>query len=205
MAQAVKWGPAHENVDESVSALIGPDGGTVSLPGADFSMTIPPDALLKPIKITVIARSGAYVVYDMLPHGLKFFQPVTAVQGLSTTAGYGTAAGNSVRSAYLPEGREQIRRDDFAAPSELQRATTYFYGVQPVAETHEWILTHFSRYILISGVWTEVDDDYTGDGGDGGGGSGVDGGDQAVQSIGAGTIPVLSPVGLSLTTGTNAP
>ena len=210
MAQVVKWGSAHQNVDETVSAVIGSDGGALLLPGADFSMTIPPGALIKPTRITVTARAGTYVVYDMLPHGLKFSQPVTAVQGLGTTASYGTAAGNSVRTAYLPEGRSQIRRDDFAAPSELQRATTYYYGADPVAETHVWILTHFSRYILISGVWTEVDDDYTGAGGDGGdgGGSGVDGGEQAVESIGAGNAPLSLPADWLLpdtTEGPNAP
>jgi hypothetical protein len=158
MAQAVRWGPAHLNVDESVSAVIDPDGGTLSLPGADFSMTIPAGALIKPTRITVVARAGTYVVYDMLPHGLKFHQSVTAVQGLSNTASYGTPAGSLVRGAYLPDGKDQIRHDDFAAPSELQRATTYFYGDQRIAETQEWVLTHFSRYILISGVWIEVDD-----------------------------------------------
>ncbi len=188
MAQAVRWGPAHQNVDESVSALIGPDGGTVSLPGADFSMTIPANALIKPTRITVVARSGAYVVYDMLPHGLKFRQPVVAVQGLGTTASYGTPAGNSVRGAYLPEGKERIRQDDLAAPSELQRATTYFYGAQPIAETQEWILNHFSRYILISGVWTEVPDDDTG-----GGDKAGTGGDQAVESIGGGELSGTLP------------
>src|SRR5215210_6657043 len=40
-AEAVRWGPAHQSVDQSASALIGPDGGSLSIPGADFSMTIP--------------------------------------------------------------------------------------------------------------------------------------------------------------------
>jgi hypothetical protein len=159
MAQAVRWGASHQNVDESVSAVIDPEGGTLSLPGADFSMTIPAGALIKPTRITVVARAGNYVVYDMMPHGLKFHQPVTAVQGLSNTMSYGFPAGSLVRGAYLPDGKDQIRSDDFAAPSELQRATTYFYGPQRIAETQEWTLSHFSRYILISGVWMEVDED----------------------------------------------
>ena len=166
MAQAVRWGPAHQNNDQSVSALIGPEGGSLSLPGADFSMTIPAGALSQPTTITVVAKGGIYVVYDMLPHGLKFLQPVTVVQGLGTTASYGRPDGKFVRAAYLSDGNDQIRRDHFAAPAELQRATTYFYGVQPIAETQEWILNHFSRYILISGVWTEVDDEEDDDGND---------------------------------------
>jgi hypothetical protein len=113
---------------------------------------------------------------------------VTAVQGLSTTAIYRTPDANFVRTAYLPDGNEQIRRDDFAAPSELQGAKTYFYGDRPIAETQEWILNHFSRYILISGVWTEVDDE-------------DDDGNNDVQSIGTDfPIGILMPetIGIDL-------
>jgi len=181
MAQAVRWGPDHQAVDQRVSAVIGAGGGTLSLPGADFSMTIPAGALMEPTAITVVAKGGPHVVYDMFPHGLRFLQPVTAVQGLSTTAIYRTPDANLVRTAYLPDGNEQIRRDDFAAPSELQGAKTYFYGDRPIAETQEWILNHFSRYILISGVWTEVDDE-------------DDDGNNDVQSIGTDfPIGILMP------------
>ena len=151
MAQAVKWGSAHQQVDDSVSAVVGPDGGTLSLPGADFTMTIPAGALMEPTTITIVARAGMYVVYDMLPHGLQFLQPVTAVQGLSTTASYGTWAGNGVRSAYLAPWNDQVGIDGSVSPVELEAATTYFYGAQQVARTQVWILNHFSRYILISG------------------------------------------------------
>lgn len=154
-AKAVRWGSAHSRVEQSVSAVVGPDGGALSLPGSDFSMSIPSGALVKPVTITVVARAGPFVAYEMLPHGLQFLKPVTAVQGLRTTAAYGTDAGNAVRSAYLPEGSETIDVDDSTSPSELEAATTYFYG--PVAETHVWIINHFSRYILISGVWVCVD------------------------------------------------
>ena len=191
MAQAVRWGPDHQAVDQRVSAVIGAGGGTLSLPGADFSMTIPAGALMEPTAITVVAKAGPHVVYDMFPHGLRFLQPVTAVQGLSTTAIYRTPNANSIRTAYLPDGNEQIRRDDFASPSEVQRAKIYFYGDQAVAETQEWILNHFSRYILISGVWTEVNDE------DENGGTG---GDQGAQSLGTGfPIGILpEPIGVDL-------
>jgi hypothetical protein len=200
LAQAVRWSSAHQQIDQSASAVIGPDGGSLSVPGADFSMTIPSGALREPTTITVVAKGGLYVVYDMFPHGLKFLRPVTAVQGLSTTAIYGTPNGNFVRTAYLPDGRDQIRHDDFTSPSELQNATTYFYGAKPIAETQEWILNHFSRYILISGVWTQVDDDVdTGTGGDNeaeglGGILPIGGGvlpiGSGVLPIGGGTLPI---------------
>jgi hypothetical protein len=155
-ARAVRWSSEHSQVDQKVSAVVGADGATLSLPGSDFSLAIPAGALRAPTTITVISRAGPHVVYDMLPHGLKFAKPVVASQGLSKTAIYGTKAGSSVRSAYLPPGREQIGVDDSAAPSELQAATTYF-SPESRAESHLWLLNHFSRYILISGVWIDVD------------------------------------------------
>ena len=157
IAKAVMWGPSHSKVEQSVSAVVGPEGATLSLPGADFSMTIPAGALSAPTAMTIVARGGSFVVYDMLPHGLRFALPVTAVQGLRTTAIYGTSVGNGVRSAYLSDGNEQIDVDGSASPVELEAATTYYYGAQPVAQTQVWILNHFSRYILISGVWVCVE------------------------------------------------
>lgn len=157
-AEAVRWGSAHQSVEQSVSSVIGPDGGTLAIAGADFSMTVPAGALTEPTAITVVAKGGAFVVYDMFPHGLKFRRPVTVVQGLSTTAAYRTAKVNSVRTAYLRAGSERISAKGFAAAAELPAATTYFYGSDRIAETHEWILSHFSRYILVSGAWLEVDD-----------------------------------------------
>lgn len=158
VAKAVKWGPSHSKVDQTVSAVVGPDGGTLSLPGADFSMNIPAGALSAPTAITIVSRAGSYVVYDMLPHGLRFAVPVTATQGLSTVAGYGTSAGNNIRSAYLSQANQQVAIDGSVSPVELEAATTYYYGAQPVAETHLWIVNHFSRYILISGAWVQVED-----------------------------------------------
>ena len=158
VAKAVKWGLSHSKVDQTVSAVVGPDGATLSLPGADFSMNIPAGALSTPTAITIVSRAGSYVVYDMLPHGLRFAVPVTAVQGLSTVAGYGTSASNNIRSAYLSQTNQQVAVDGSVSPVELEAATTYYYGAQPVAETHVWIVNHFSRYMLISGAWVQVED-----------------------------------------------
>jgi hypothetical protein len=129
----------------------------ISLPGSDFSLRIPSGALAAPTTITVVSRAGEHVVYDMLPHGLRFLKAATMVQGLQNTAVYGTAAASSIRTAYLPDGRETIDAFDRASPSEVQASTTYYYGTRPVAETQVSIINHFSRYILISGVWTCVD------------------------------------------------
>lgn len=155
-APAVRWADSHANVEQSVSALIGPEGGTLALSGSDFTMYIPAGALKAPTMITVTSVAGPYVTYDMQPHGLQFLRPVTAVQDLGNTATYRTSAGGTVRSAYLSDRNDQIAPDGTAAPAELQAASTLFYGADPVAQTHVWTLKHFSRWILISGVMTLV-------------------------------------------------
>src|SRR3982074_2229876 len=60
IAKAVQWAPSHSNVEQSVSAVVGPLGATLSLPGADFSMTIPAGALSVPTTITVVSRAGSH-------------------------------------------------------------------------------------------------------------------------------------------------
>ena len=47
-AKAVRWGAAHSRTEQSVSAVVDADGGTLLLPGADFSLTIPAGALSGP-------------------------------------------------------------------------------------------------------------------------------------------------------------
>lgn len=155
-ARAVRWASSHSSTGQTVSAVIGPAGGTLSLPRSDFTMMIPEGALSEPTTITVTSVAGPHVVYDMQPHGLQFNKPVTAVQALVNTSVYGTRAASTVRSAYLAEGNYGISADDVAAPAELQAATTLFYGENAVAETHVWTLNHFSRWILISGVWVVI-------------------------------------------------
>src|SRR3954466_4686686 len=47
-ARAVRWGAEHSRVDQIVSAVVGPKGATLSLPGSDFSLSIPAGALRAP-------------------------------------------------------------------------------------------------------------------------------------------------------------
>ena len=151
-AKAVRWGGSHVQVEQRVSAVVGPDGGSLTLPGSDFQMNIPAGALSDSTVITVTSKGGVHVAYDMQPHGLVFLKPVSVVQQLRNTALYRTAEAGKVRSAFLPDGKEEIAWDDSASPAELPAGSTLYSGPDAVAETHIWYLNHFSRYILISGV-----------------------------------------------------
>ena len=71
--------------DISVSALIGPEGGSIKINAAGGKIDIPAGALSAPTTITMTALAGPNVAYEFQPHGLTFAQPVKIQQDLRTT------------------------------------------------------------------------------------------------------------------------
>jgi hypothetical protein len=147
--RAVRWAPAHVNQVRSVSGTIGYDGGSLSIPGSDFTITFPRGALSGSTAITIISDASGYVSYDMRPHGLQFAKPVLVTQNLRNTALYGTPEVWNSFGAYFPE--------DPPILSGLLRAvetttTTIFAAPNGTAPAiHVWQIKHFSRYMLASG------------------------------------------------------
>ncbi|MGE0158162.1 MAG: hypothetical protein AB7T31_02050 [Gemmatimonadales bacterium] len=72
--------------DEVVSETIGRWGGTIVLPRAGLTVTVPPGALDRPTRITVKAPAGDLLGYEFAPHGLQFDRPVILTQEVSRTA-----------------------------------------------------------------------------------------------------------------------
>jgi hypothetical protein len=116
-------------------------------------VTFPVGALSQNTAITIVSIDGGYVAYDMLPHGLKFARPVTAVQRFRNTSIYGTPAANNVFGAYLADGNDQIGDGGVATAVETVLSTTIskVLGLVFVPDSQTWTLNHFSRYILASG------------------------------------------------------
>ena len=147
--RAVRWAPSHVNQVRSVSGTIGYNGGTLSIPGSDFSITFPRGALSNSTQITIISDASGYVSYDMRPHGLRFAKPVLVTQKLRNTELYGTPQVWNSFGAYFAEDPpilsgllkavETTTTTIFAAPD----------GTAPAI--HVWQLKHFSRYMLASG------------------------------------------------------
>lgn len=151
---AVRWAPTHVLQGYRVEAVIRTDGGTISVPGADFSITFPFGALSKPTLITIIADDGPFVSYDMLPHGIRFKKPVIATQSLlNTILNSDNTAAQRAQGAYLPDGKDGIANDGQATTVEKLRSTTLWslQGGLWVPQSQTWQLRHFSRYILGSG------------------------------------------------------
>jgi len=153
--KGTRWISSREPVELSVSGVIGPEGGSLAIPDAQFMIYFPKDALSKPTAITITSKESPWVTYDMYPHGTVFRKPVFVLQGLENTTILGTAAACSAYGAYLPTGSEAIGIDDTASATE----TTMSYTVTgfadwmefPSPQTSIWIINHFSRYMLASG------------------------------------------------------
>jgi hypothetical protein len=69
--------------DEVVSAYIGPWGGTIRLPRAGLTVTVPRGALDRYTRITVKAPAGDLMAYEFQPHGIRFERPVIVTQEVS--------------------------------------------------------------------------------------------------------------------------
>jgi hypothetical protein len=71
--------------EEKVTRTIGSDGGTIYLPRAGLTVTIPRYALSSNTAITVTAPAGNLMGYHFAPHGLVFKKSVTMKQDLTKT------------------------------------------------------------------------------------------------------------------------
>ena len=147
--KAVQWSPSHTNEVRSVSATIGVSGGTLSIPGSDFSISFPYGALSAPTTITITSDASGYVSYDMKPHGLTFRKPVVVTQRLNNTAVYGTPKALNSFGAYFPT--DLLDLAGILRALEIETTTIFLNSRSGEPEVETWLLNHFSRYMLASG------------------------------------------------------
>lgn len=69
----------------TVSKTIDASGGTLAIPQAGVTVTVPRGALAKATTITMTARAGTLVAYDFAPHGITFAKPLVFTQQLRGT------------------------------------------------------------------------------------------------------------------------
>jgi hypothetical protein len=147
VVHGVRWSGDRGALHQT-SGVIGPDGGTLSIPEADFTIVFPRGALRSSTNITIVPNADGYVGYEMLPHGLIFGQPVTVTQGLDHSS-----RSQGVFCAYLALG-SGIGANGSANALEIETSiTNYAAGsgrLRAVSQT--WKLNHFSRYILGTGA-----------------------------------------------------
>lgn len=146
---AVQWAATHVNATRSVSATIGVDGGTLTIPGSDFTITFPYGALSTPTNITITSDASGYVSYDMQPHGLTFRKPVVVTQKLRNTAVYGTPLAINSFCAFF--AKDLLDLSGILQALEIETTTIFSNPNTGQAEVETWQLNHFSRYMLASG------------------------------------------------------
>jgi hypothetical protein len=150
VVRAVRWDPDRAKMELTKTATIGPAGGKISIPRADFTLIFNEGAVSVPTRITVIAKASPFVVYDFQPHGLVFAAPVYAVQDLKNTAIYGSTLSLSVFGAYIASDTDPSV-DGTTTAAETTLSTVYFNSKTGIAVQSVWLLKHFSRYMLASG------------------------------------------------------
>jgi len=145
---AVQWAPSHTNEVRTVSATIGYNGGTLAIPGSDFTITFPYGALTSSTNITITSDGSGYVTYDMQPHGLTFRKPVIVTQRLNNTAVYGTSKALNSFGAYF--AHDLLDLSGILRALEIETTTIFANPRTGQAEVETWVLNHFSRYMLAS-------------------------------------------------------
>jgi hypothetical protein len=147
----VRWSSRHTNEVRSVSGTIGYWGGSLSIPGSDFTIQFPIGALYENTRITITSDASGYVSYDMQPHGLRFAKPVVVTQRLRNTEAYDTPVTGRLFGAYFPDADPlaNLVGGLLNAVEIVTSITLVNPNDQALIQT--WLLNHFSRYMLASG------------------------------------------------------
>jgi len=124
--------------DIVVSATIGKNGGTISIPETGFELIIPKGAVSKNVKFTVTAMAGKSVAYDFQPHGMIFKQPLQFRQNSFYTVGWWNA-GNG---GYF---KDPSQIDAFKGTAKKIDETIPLYWDQNWMVLDLW---HFSGYLV---------------------------------------------------------
>jgi len=127
----------------TVSKAIGADGGTLAIPEAGVTVTVPRGALAATTTITMTARAGTLVAYDFAPHGITFAKPLVFSQQLRGTNATLLSA-PLLRLGYYEDANLLTRTGGLV--SELLGG-----AVNTLTWTFTSTIPHFSGYIVTCG------------------------------------------------------
>jgi len=133
--------PLKQNI--SVSAVIGPDGGTISIPDAGLTLVVPPGAVTSSTKFTATALAGRLVAYEFEPHGTKFPVPLQFTQDLSKVSLLGVVTAPVLDGAYFTDTSKLNQNLGRAAVSEILPATVDLLRLRV-----GFPINHFSGYLV---------------------------------------------------------
>ena len=127
----------------TVTQVIGSAGGTLRIPEAGVTVTVPAGALASPTTISMTALAGSLVAYDFAPHGITFARPLEFSQSLSGTNA-SLLSVPSLKLGYYPD--DSLLSGTGALVSELIDGSVDLLGWRFNAR-----IPHFSGYILSCG------------------------------------------------------
>lgn len=135
------------SADITRSAVIGAEGGSISIPEAGFTLTVPREALDVPTTITVTAVQGSAVAYEFEPKGLTPAKKLVFSQDLGSTLGAGLL--NAFYKGGYFESRDAI--DQSTGTAEVHE----IIGATFDALTIRFPISHFSGYLVAVGYEEE--------------------------------------------------
>jgi hypothetical protein len=128
--------------DITVSAVIGADGGTISIPDAGFTLSVPKGAVKGDTKFSVTAVRGRVIAYEFEPHGIVFQSgntSPTATQDLSAT---NWNVLKQLKAGYFTD------RSQLTNPVAVKIAETISGITSVLSQKFTWTIPHFSGYTI---------------------------------------------------------
>jgi len=133
--------PLKQNI--AVSAVIGQDGGTISIPDAGLTLVVPPGAVTSSTNFTATALAGRLVAYEFEPAGTKFPVPLQFTQDLRKLALLGVVTAPVLDGAYFTDTGKLNQDLGRAAVSEIVPATVDLLRLRV-----GFPINHFSGYLV---------------------------------------------------------
>jgi len=129
--------------DISVSAVIGKQGGTITIPEAGLTLVVPPNAVASDVKFTATALAGRAVAYEFEPHGTTFAVPLKFQQDLRKTSLLSTLTAPLLDGAYFADKEQINRQTGLGLVDEIVPATLDLLRFRVT-----FPIEHFSGYLV---------------------------------------------------------
>lgn len=150
---------AYLSTDISESAIVGPEGGQIGIAASGGTIIFPAGALRDPTLITMTAKAGWNIAYELEPHGTTFDRPVILLQDLAYTLARQPNKAQTVQVGYYRGSLDSIFLDfamSLARVSEL-RGVELDRPLNP--RVARFYIYHFSGWLMSSGFKEEESPD----------------------------------------------